>query len=127
MMDGVSQSEHHHLGHARPRPAVLGPVVDDMTRCVHYRTEVDIVAIRFACCGEYYPCHRCHQETADHEATQWPIDERDREAVLCGACGTELTIDAYLGTTECPSCHAPFNERCRLHTHLYFQTEPAGR
>lgn len=98
-----------------------------MTRCVHYRTEVDIVAIRFACCGTYYPCHRCHEETADHEATQWPIDKRDREAVLCGACGTELTIDAYLGTTECPSCHAPFNERCRLHTHLYFETEPLER
>ena len=107
----------------RGRPRVLGPVVDEATRCVHYRTEVDIVAIRFACCGEYYPCHRCHEETADHAAEQWPIADRGREAVLCGACGTELTIRAYLDTTGCPACGAPFNERCRLHTHLYFQVE----
>ena len=102
---------------------MLGPVVDDMTRCIHYRTEVDIVAIRFACCDEYYPCHRCHEETADHPAEQWRLDERDREAVLCGACGTELTIAAYLATDACPNCRSAFNERCRLHTHLYFETE----
>lgn len=105
------------------RPRVLGPVVDDMTRCVHYRTEVDIVAIRFACCGEYYPCHQCHEEAAGHPAEQWPVAERDREAVLCGACGAQLTITAYLGATECPRCGSQFNERCRLHTHLYFETE----
>jgi uncharacterized CHY-type Zn-finger protein len=107
---------------SRTAPRVLGPVVDDMTRCVHYRTEVDIVAIRFACCNEYYPCHRCHEETADHAAQQWRLSERDREAVLCGACGSELTIASYLATTECPNCRSPFNERCRLHTHLYFET-----
>lgn len=105
------------------RPRVLGPVVDEMTRCVHYRTAVDIVAIRFACCGEYYPCHLCHEEAAGHPAEQWPVAERDREAVLCGACGAQLTITAYLGATECPRCGSQFNERCRLHTHLYFQTE----
>ena len=105
-----------------PRPRVLGPVVDDMTRCVHYRTDVDIVAIRFACCGEYYPCHLCHAETADHPPVQWPLGARDREAVLCGACGSELTIAAYLDASACPECGARFNERCGLHTHLYFET-----
>ena len=101
---------------------VLGPVVDDETRCVHYRTEVDIIAIRFACCGEYYPCHRCHEESADHPATQWPLGERGERAVLCGVCRTELTIDEYLATDACPRCGSAFNERCRLHTHLYFET-----
>ena len=118
-MDFVPRSDRQT---SRAAPRVLGPVVDDMTRCVHYRTEVDIVAIRFACCNEYYPCHRCHEETADHPAQQWKLSERDREAVLCGACGTELTIASYLATTECPNCRSPFNERCRLHTHLYFET-----
>ncbi|WP_425545913.1 CHY zinc finger protein [Agromyces neolithicus] len=110
--------------HREPRasPLVLGPVVDEMTRCVHYRTEVDIVAIKFACCNEYYPCHLCHEETAGHVATQWKHSERDQEAVLCGACSIELTIASYLATNECPSCRAPFNERCRLHAHLYFET-----
>ena len=107
---------------SRVSPRVLGPVVDEMTRCVHYRTEVDIVAIKFACCNEYYPCHLCHEETADHAAQQWKLSERDREAVLCGACGTELTIASYLATSECPNCGSAFNERCRLHTHLYFET-----
>ena len=119
MMVIVPDSVHHE---SRVSPRVLGPVVDEMTRCVHYRTAVDIVAIKFACCGEYYPCHRCHEENADHVARQWKLTERDQKAVLCGACGTELTIASYLLATECPNCRSPFNERCRLHAHLYFET-----
>jgi len=105
------------------RPPVRGAVVDDMTRCVHYRTPVDIVAIRFACCGDYYPCHLCHEEAAGHPARQWPIADRGVRAVMCGACGVELSIDEYLGAIGCPRCDAPFNERCALHAHLYFETE----
>ena len=118
-MDVVTESDR---SSASAMPRVLGPVVDEMTRCVHYRTEVDIVAIKFACCNEYYPCHRCHEETADHAAQQWGLAERDEEAVLCGACGSELTIATYLEILECPNCGAAFNEGCRLHTHLYFET-----
>jgi uncharacterized CHY-type Zn-finger protein len=106
----------------RVSPRVLGSVVDEMTRCVHYQTAVDIVAIKFACCNGYYPCHLCHEEHAGHPAQQWRLGERDHGAVLCGACKTELTIASYLATSECPSCRSPFNERCRLHTHLYFET-----
>jgi len=118
-MDVVTESDRSPV---RAMPRVLGPVVDEMTRCVHYRTEVDIVAIKFACCNEYYPCHACHEETADHPAQQWRLAERDEEAVLCGACGHELTIAAYLETLDCPNCGSAFNEGCRLHTHLYFET-----
>ncbi|WP_164232759.1 CHY zinc finger protein [Microbacterium hydrocarbonoxydans] len=103
------------------RPPVLGAVIDGMTRCVHYRTPVDIVAIRFACCGDYYPCHRCHEEAAGHPARQWPVAERGTRAVLCGACGAELAIVEYLGASGCPRCGAAFNERCALHAHLYFE------
>ncbi|MFF2371384.1 CHY zinc finger protein [Agromyces sp. NPDC058110] len=103
------------------RPRVLGPVVDDQTRCVHYRTELDVVAMRFFCCGEYYPCHLCHAQAAGHAASQWPLDRRDERAVLCGVCGSELTIDEYLGAADCPRCEAPFNPGCALHTHLYFE------
>lgn len=105
------------------RPPVRGAVVDDMTRCVHYRTPVDIVAIRFACCGEYYPCHLCHEESAGHAARPWPIERRGTAAVLCGACGAELAIEEYLGASGCPRCGAAFNERCALHAHLYFEME----
>ena len=103
-----------------PSPPVLGPTVDDETRCIHYRTPVDIIAIKFFCCGDYYPCHLCHEETADHPARQWPRDRRGEKAVLCGVCRTELSIGAYLSTDSCPACHSLFNERCRLHTPLYF-------
>ena len=105
------------------RPVVRGAVVDDMTRCVHYRSAVDIVAIRFACCGEYYPCHLCHAEAAGHTARQWGIDERAEKAVLCGACGTELTVAAYLAATGCPACGSAFNPGCALHAHLYFEVD----
>lgn len=100
---------------------IYGKTIDDQTRCVHYATPVDVIAIKFACCLRYYPCHLCHAETADHSAVQWPLDKRSERAVLCGVCRAELTIDEYLAVEECPYCQAAFNERCRLHTHLYFQ------
>jgi uncharacterized CHY-type Zn-finger protein len=100
---------------------IYGKTVDDQTRCVHYATPVDVIAIKFACCERYYPCHLCHAETADHPARQWPLDQRGEQAILCGVCQTELTINNYLSVDACPNCGAVFNERCRLHTHLYFE------
>ncbi|MBW8762036.1 MAG: hypothetical protein JF592_05550 [Microbacterium sp.] len=108
-------------------PPVLGPVVDGQTRCVHYRTELDIVAIRFACCGDYYPCHLCHAEVAGHDSSPWPIEARSARAVLCGVCGDELSIAEYLEVTACPSCASSFNPGCALHAHLYFEVEPSSR
>ncbi|TPW77299.1 CHY zinc finger protein [Schumannella soli] len=106
---------------AAPAPRVLGPVVDDATRCIHYRGELDVIAIRFACCGDYYPCHACHAESVDHAAAVWPLDARDTRAVLCGECKAELTIAEYLAAdSSCPRCGAGFNPGCALHTHLYF-------
>jgi uncharacterized CHY-type Zn-finger protein len=52
---------------------------------------------------------------------QWQIKERGTKAILCGACSTELTVAEYLKTDRCPYCCAPFNERCGLHAHLYFE------
>ncbi|MDN5724363.1 MAG: CHY zinc finger protein [Propionibacteriales bacterium] len=104
------------------RPRILGPTIDDETRCTHYRTALDVIAIRFACCDEFYPCHLCHLETADHPAEQWPVTDRDTRAVVCGVCRHLLTIDVYLVADSCPSCDAAFNPRCRLHHELYFQS-----
>lgn len=104
-----------------PRTRVVGPVVDDETRCVHYRTPLDVIAIKFACCHEFFPCHLCHAETADHDAVQWPVDERAEQAVLCGVCGHLLTIASYLNADACPACAAGFNPGCKPHAALYFQ------
>ena len=43
-------------------------------------------------------------------------------AVLCGACGTQLTVRQYLACdNRCPACAAPFNPGCRLHYRFYFE------
>jgi len=103
------------------RPRVLGVGVDSQTRCSHYRSELDVIAIKLRCCGEYYACKDCHDALADHELEAWPRDQFGSAAVLCGVCGTELSIDAYLGSgNECPACGAGFNPGCCHHYHLYF-------
>lgn len=97
-----------------------GLLVDRETRCDHYAGPLDVVALQFACCGDWYPCHLCHEELADHDARQWPTASRSAEAVLCGVCGARLRIDRYLDASACPTCAAEFNPGCRLHHHLYF-------
>ena len=103
------------------RPVVRGSMVDEQTRCVHYRSPLDVVAIRFACCDDWYPCLRCHDEAVDHAIRAWPIDARDEHAVLCGECRSTLSIGTYLAAQACPQCAAPFNPGCVLHHPVYFE------
>ncbi len=103
--------------------SVHGKPIDRHTRCVHYGTVFDIVAIRFYCCELYYPCHLCHDECANHPAMQWPVSERTQKAILCGECAEELSVTEYLEASECPSCGSRFNEGCRLHSLFYFEPD----
>jgi uncharacterized CHY-type Zn-finger protein len=101
---------------------VRGIEVDDRTGCSHYRSELDIVAVKFNCCRTYYSCFYCHELAASHLARIWPRAQFHEKAVLCGACGTELTIHQYLNCQAvCPACQARFNPRCALHHPLYFE------
>ncbi|MCL6442191.1 MAG: hypothetical protein K6T83_01785 [Alicyclobacillus sp.] len=103
---------------------VYGVNVDSQTRCQHYHLDIDVIAIKFPCCGRYYPCHLCHAELADHPAEQWTVSDFTTKAILCGCCGEELAIEAYLScTSTCPACGAAFNPGCRKHGHLYFQLD----
>ena len=53
----------------------------------------------------------------------WQHGEFGEQAILCGACGNELTIRQYLACgAVCPACQAPFNPGCQHHYHLYFAT-----
>jgi uncharacterized CHY-type Zn-finger protein len=100
---------------------VHGVGLDEHTRCEHYHGATDIVAIKMACCGSYYACITCHEQLADHPVQPWGAEALDTAAVLCGACGTELSIRAYVASgSACPSCGAAFNPRCELHWPLYF-------
>jgi uncharacterized CHY-type Zn-finger protein len=102
--------------------AVYGKPVDQQTRCEHWHSDLDIIAIKFKCCEKYFPCFSCHEETVDHPPQVWPVDEFDTKAVLCGACGVELSINEYLQSNNtCPNCSAAFNPGCRKHYHLYFE------
>jgi len=105
-------------------PTVRGVDLDPQTRCTHYRSALDIIAIKMKCCGLYYACKDCHNALADHAIQAWPRNERDQQTVLCGACGHELTTTQYMHcNNQCPSCKAPFNPGCRNHYHFYFEGE----
>ena len=101
---------------------VYGTLADDATRCVHYQSPLDIIAIKFKCCNKYFPCYQCHEETADHAAQTWEKEEWDTKAILCGNCKTELTIKEYMESENvCPNCRSAFNPNCSKHYYLYFK------
>lgn len=103
---------------------VKGQTIDNQTRCVHYQSNLDIIAIKFKCCNEYYPCFSCHEEAANHPHQTWGKAEFDTLAILCGVCKQELTIHQYMKSDSiCLYCQAEFNPKCRNHYHLYFDTE----
>lgn len=102
--------------------SIKGNTVDNHTRCIHYHTVLDIVAIKMPCCSTYYTCIQCHNETAGHPAAIWPREAFDTPAVLCGECYREMTIKEYLASNnQCPFCNAAFNPKCCNHYHLYFE------
>lgn len=112
---------------AKQRPDVRGVDVDAQTRCAHYHSAPDVIAIRMACCGRYYACKDCHEELAGHAIAVWPRAQWDEKAVLCGVCGSELTIYEYLQSGyACPHCNAAFNPGCRNHYHFYFEADGNG-
>ena len=101
---------------------VHGVDVDPETRCAHWRSPLDIIAIQFKCCGRWYPCFDCHSELADHPAHVWPKAEFGERAILCGACGVKLSVDEYSACNSvCPSCTSAFNPGCIRHFDLYFE------
>jgi uncharacterized CHY-type Zn-finger protein len=107
---------------SRPSLFVQGVALDPQTRCAHYHSPRDIIAIKMRCCGVYYACRECHDALADHPVALWPATQWDQAAILCGACGLELSVNSYLaGDNHCPACAAPFNPGCKTHHHLYFE------
>ena len=103
---------------------VVGIDVDAQTRCAHYHSPLDVVALKFKCCGVWHPCIDCHRALADHAPLPWPMAERSAEAVLCGMCGSRMSIAAYLDCANaCPHCGAAFNPGCAAHHHLYFEMQ----
>jgi len=103
-----------------PAPQVRGRTIDTQTRCVHYDGPTDIIALKFKCCGDFYPCYECHDEAATHTVERWVAADVNEFAILCGACSGLLTIAEYLRVDSCPACESGFNPGCKLHRDIYF-------
>ncbi|MGC8803403.1 MAG: CHY zinc finger protein [Bacteroidales bacterium] len=100
---------------------VYGIEIDRHTRCQHYHSDIDIIAIRLKCCNRYYACNSCHNAMESHDIIPWPETEFNEKAVLCGMCGHELTINEYLKAKfSCPQCGSNFNPNCSKHYSIYF-------
>jgi len=100
---------------------VCGVDVGPETRCDHYATDRDVIAIKFPCCETFFSCFQCHEAVTDHDAKQWGETDSEQPAVLCGVCGDVLTVAEYVACEDrCPTCDAAFNPGCRTHYHYYF-------
>lgn len=116
-------------GAAPSGPLVRGVDLDPQTRCVHWRTGLDVVALRLACCAPYWACRDCHDALADHPAVPVPREDADAPHVLCGVCRSTLTVRRYHAVLAadrpaCPRCGAGFNPGCARHSHLYVEAAP---
>lgn len=100
---------------------VYGLTVDAHTRCEHYHSSLDIIAIRFKCCDKFYPCYKCHNACESHSIERWQPQEFDTHAILCGNCQQTLSILQYMSVTHCPHCQSPFNSGCQKHYSIYFE------
>ena len=104
-------------------PSVHGIDLDGQTRCAHYHGPSDVIAIKMKCCSLYYACKDCHDALADHPIKVWLKTEQKQKAILCGACGAELTIEQYMaGNFHCAACDVQFNPGCKNHYHYYFES-----
>ena len=108
---------------------IFGALSDSSkTRCQHYHSERDIIAIKFKCCQKFYACILCHNSCEDHEPITWKLTEFDEEAIFCGNCNSLLSIQRYLDCNSvCPVCCADFNSRCSNHYHYYFEIDQQAK
>ena len=107
-------------------PRVFGVGLDAQTRCVHYHSALDVIAIKMRCCGRYFACKECHDAVEAHAIEVWPRAEWNQPAVLCGVCRTEMSVREYMHCGNiCPVCAAHFNPGCRNHYQFYFERADA--
>jgi uncharacterized CHY-type Zn-finger protein len=100
---------------------IYGLEVNKRTGCLHYPSDLDIIAIRFKCCELYYSCYLCHLAIADHCIRQWQYEDMHQKAILCGCCGYEMTIAQYFSSAnKCLNCQSQFNPGCKSHWSIYF-------
>ncbi|KRL43329.1 CHY zinc finger protein [Lacticaseibacillus manihotivorans] len=99
------------------KPKIYGQQLDVASRCRHYHSDLDVVALWCGQCQKFWACYEFHDAMGDHEFVPLP---KAQALVLCGACRCMMTYSQYQ-SGACPNCWYPFNPRCELHTDHYFQ------
>ena len=99
---------------------VFGLEIDEETRCLHYHSDLDIVALKCWVCQDYFSCYQCHDALRDHPFVAYPSKQKSDKVVLCGACRAELTIQDYQEKMACSFCQRQFNPACQKHHSIYF-------
>ncbi|SMN22341.1 similar to Saccharomyces cerevisiae YKL084W HOT13 Zinc-binding mitochondrial intermembrane space (IMS) protein involved in a disulfide relay system for IMS import of cysteine-containing proteins [Maudiozyma saulgeensis] len=108
---------------------VVGKLVDDQTRCVHWNSPLDVMAIKFKCCQTFYSCYECHQEMTNHDPIVYDLNikkEAITPTILCGKCQNEMTFEEYSKGIKCTNCLTNFNPGCKLHYDIYFKNVPSN-
>lgn len=100
---------------------IYGLLVDDESRCIHYHSEKDVIALQCYACKHYYACYQCHNALEDHVFSPYPLALTQDRPILCGVCKRLLTYATYKDVTACPSCQSPFNPGCKQHHSYYFK------
>ena len=96
---------------------IYGKLTDSQGRCIHYHTQLDIIANRCSRCNKLYACYKCHDETEDHSFS--PVYAMEPKTVMCGACGKYSSYIEYKTITACPDCGLSFNPGCSKHECIY--------
>lgn len=99
---------------------INGLLVDNESRCQHYHTVLDIVALKCFQCQKYYACYQCHDSLEDHKFRAYPCQLKEDKVLICGVCRQEMTIEEYQEAVACPNCHSSFNPACSKHYDIYF-------
>lgn len=103
-------------------PAINGKLVDEQSRCYHWHSPLDVIALKFKCCEKYYACYSCHHELANHPTQRYDLSiDSNEKLIICGVCKTELCFNEYHEHMKCPHCKSQFNPACSLHYDLYFE------
>jgi uncharacterized CHY-type Zn-finger protein len=108
-------------------PSIRGIEVTPTMQCAHWKSPLDVIAIKHFCCQKFYACISCHDALEDHKSGVWPKSEWNEVAVLCGKCKRELTVQEYLKSgSRCSGqkgCGSAFNPGCQKHWDMYFDVE----
>lgn len=105
------------LRYSKKMEQIYGKLTDSQGRCVHYHTQLDIIANRCSRCNKLYACYKCHDETEDHSFS--PVYAMEPKTVMCGACGKYFSYIEYKTITACPDCGLSFNPGCSKHECIY--------